>query len=213
MSLVFYWPIYFKLPTPFSGHPESLTAKNGEQQWVIEWGRAVCTVAYTSIPVHVCDGTGLPPFTISVCVNFAWAHSQYELHAWVFTMWISFFLLHMDAHEFVCMYVCVRESMWVSECWICALLWKTGKEGWEANLFLCRLTLSYQTPIFSKTPTISSVCLFSLLLLVPHHSLQFLPYCFCILSVSLLLSVNHATCMGSCVFVWESNRSVAAEAE
>lgn len=66
---------------------------------------------------------------------------------------------HVDAHVSVCVCENERESMCVPECWFCALLWRTGKEGWEANLFLCRLTLSFQTPLFSKTPTISSVCL------------------------------------------------------
>lgn len=36
---------------------------------------------------------------------------------------------------------------------------KDGKEGWEANLFLCRLTLSFQTLPLPEALTISSVCL------------------------------------------------------
>lgn len=70
--------------------------------------------------------------------RFAWTHAWYELRQ---------------------LNLCACVSMCVSECWICAFLWRTGKEEWEANLFLCRLTLSFQTPLFSKTPTISSACL------------------------------------------------------
>lgn len=48
--------------------------------------------------------------------------------------------------------------------------------------------------------------------LLPPHSLHFLSYCLRLLSTSLCLSVNQATCMGSGVFVWESDESVAEEA-
>lgn len=41
-----------------------------------------------------------------------------------------------------------------------------------------------------------------------HHSLQLLHYCFCTLTVFLLLSVNQATYMGCCGFVWESDESL-----
>lgn len=93
-------------------------------------------------------------------------------------------------------------------CRICGLPWRTKRDGWEANLFLCRLTLSFHSLFSSKTPTISSVCLPPLPILL-HHSRRFVPYCFCIRSIALFpLPVNQAIYLDGplCIYVWEERR-------
>lgn len=74
----------------------------------------------------------------------------------------------MHAHERLCACVCLCVRVCVSECWICASLWRTRKDGEGANLLLCRLTLSFQTHLLSKPPTIPTVC--------PPPFCQYFPY-------------------------------------
>ena len=152
MSLVFYWPISFKSPTPFSGHTECLMVpkkkkpeRAAESVCWTRWSGVTPASPYLLMYVMELDYL-LVMLAQPVCFalpSTGWAACLSDYH-------VGFFFLLR-----VCACVCVC----VSECWICALLWRTGKEGWGANLFLCRLTLSFQTPLFSKTPTISSVCL------------------------------------------------------
>lgn len=91
--------------------------------------------------------------------------SLYFWACWLTVGCLSVHWKYEDAHEStraharLCACVClyVRMCVCVSECWICASLWRTRKDGEGANLFLCRLTLSFQTHLFSKPPTISTV--------------------------------------------------------
>lgn len=137
-------------------------------------------------PIHPC----LLSFDISV--NFESAYLQCEMHASVCAFSVQ-------------MLVCVCLCVCASGCRMCALLWRTGKEEGEANLFLCRLTLSFQTSLFTKTSTISSVYLL-------------LPPSFITLSTSFLIawvycpslcdSLSIKLTAWAAEFVWESDESV-----
>lgn len=169
MSLVFYWPISFKSPTPFPGQPRHLWAKkrcrwNSEQD-----NRCVKNTTASVDGMRLCWTQWLE----DVCV-FKCADSQ--LDAWVFTENLRSMRAH--ARLCACAWLCMRVC--VSECWICASLWRTRKDGEGASLFLCRLTLSFQTHLFSKPPTISTVS--------PPPSLS--------------ISLIHPQYLGSCMFVW-----------
>lgn len=116
MSLVFYWPISFKLPTPFAGHPKCLGSKKWEQQW----GGAVC-----SLCIHICSGI---TFFIHQCplTRFACAHLLYELDASVFSMWFFTLLPVM----LVCLYVCACdiEHVYVKVLNLCSAM--KDRKGW-----------------------------------------------------------------------------------
>lgn len=149
MSLVFYWPISFKSPTSFPGQPRHLWAKIGG--WNSEQNNRCIKNTSVHNRMWLCWNQLLE----DLCI-FERADSQ--LGAWAFTENMRM-PMRVRVHMHVCAHVCActRARVCVSECWICASLWRTRKDGEGANLFLCRLTLSFQTHLFSKPPTISTV--------------------------------------------------------
>lgn len=171
------YPLCFTDPYLFSCQPHSLVTKSSLEPKMENSNEQEQRVAYTSI-LYTCSLWKWIPFLSYYFLSTFW-HVYTSCMSWRLECSLCglFFHLHVKTRE--SMYVCerqserLRESMHFSEWEICALVWRTGEDGWKANLFLCRLTLSFQTPLFSKTPTISSVCLSSPLLLPPSSLSSF----------------------------------------
>ena len=208
MSLVFYWPISFKSPTPFSGHTECLmvpkkkkkTRESSRERLLNEMERRDACV---SIPAHVCYGIGLPSCDASAacmfCVTF---HRMSCMLEW---LPCGFFF------SFTCVCVCVCVCLGVLN--LCFAL-KDRERGMGSQSVPLQINSLIPDPSFLQNthylqrlspPTASSSSSVPSLITPPSFSLIASVY-------SPRLSVNQATCMGSCVFVWESDESVTAEA-
>lgn len=103
--------------------------------------------------------------------------------------------------------MCVCAHLWLHNLWVPLKDREGGTGRQSVPLQINSLIPDPFSPKHPLSPASASRSLLPLL----HHSLQLLPYCFCVLPVSRLLSVNQATCVGCCAFAWEGDESVAAK--